>query len=128
MASSTAPPPNLPKSMVYKFPKFNWDMLRGAVLMLMITEGNHHKFVFNMVKHTATIEFDGFHFETKHFDEHGIIDFVSLEQSLGFLSITSVRKAGGNTDEYQQMFLKFKSADEKKEMICAVKNLVITIS
>ena len=58
-------PPNLPKSMVYKFPKFNWGILRGAVLMLMITEGNHHKFVLNMVKHTATIEFDGFHFETR---------------------------------------------------------------
>lgn len=113
--------------MIYKFPKFNWDMLKGAVLMSMITEGNHHTIMFNMVKHKAQIEFDGFHFETKHFDENGVLDFASLEQSLGFLSITSVKKAGGDIDEYQQLFMKFKSADEKKEMICAVKNLVITV-
>ena len=113
--------------MVYKFPKFDWDMLRGAVLMSMVDEGNHHIFTFNCVKHTVKIEFDGFHFETKHFDDNGVLDFASLDQSLGFLSITSVRKAGGNISEYQQLFLKFKSADEKKEMICAVKNLVITV-
>lgn len=118
----------MPKIIKYKFPKFDWDLFKGGVIMSMTSSGGHHTFVIKGVTANITINFDGFHVETKHFDENCIIETVILSQSIGFQLLGCLQKSGLKSDAYQQLFFQFKTDSRyKKEMGCAVKNLEITV-
>lgn len=121
----------------YIFPNFDFNQLDSAIFLGLskllpnakANEENFYTLELQTIKHRYTIEFDGYVNLTENALNNGGIQIIELKPLLGVKLMNIVAKQYKDIRDYQQLLIIYKSFDIniKKEMVCAVRNLTITV-